>query len=176
MKLENGSDGLRNLQDLLRIPQKILSRTDLDNITEFVLHELCYNDCLQLKKAAYFVDNPDFNYFRGIAGIDRTELRKGPYCIWDEVGQFSQDMNNSIFNQKVKHVSLNSPRFSQQNESELLQKIATDLLLNNHYFYTWDMRHGNQGVFLYEPDHEPEKEMKEVLEQAACILGFCPLF
>lgn len=55
------------------LPHKMLSVHGLSNATEFVLHELCQSSCFNLKKAAYFVDNPDFDRLQGVAGFNKEE-------------------------------------------------------------------------------------------------------
>ena len=68
----------RNAQiaySLRRLPRKMLQLHGLDNITDFVLHELCSKDCFNIPKAAYFVENPAFNCFKGVVGVSGTELQ-----------------------------------------------------------------------------------------------------
>ena len=52
------------LNTISRLPRKMLSLKNQENITEFVLHDLCNKKCFNLEKAAYFVDNPDLTHSR----------------------------------------------------------------------------------------------------------------
>ena len=61
------------LDKLCHLPRKILSLHGHDNITELILHELCNEQCFNLEKAAYFIDNPDFDCFKGVAGHCRSQ-------------------------------------------------------------------------------------------------------
>jgi len=177
MKLEsNSQDRLYALQTLLRIPHKILSRHDIDNMAEYVLYELCNNACLELDQAAYFVDNPDFNQFRGIAGVSRKECPVERYCIWDDSEKFCMMMRNSSFNTKVKNIAMPSQKNSKQTESEFVEQIIKQLAFTNHDFHVLDIKHGNRGFFMYQPTGGHSKELSDLVADAVCFLGFCPLF
>ena len=55
---------------LADLPKRMVPLYDLEaigNIPEFVLHDLCHEDCFNLKKAAFLVDNPDFDSLQGVA-------------------------------------------------------------------------------------------------------------
>lgn len=176
MKLENSQDRVYALQSLLAIPHKILSRHDIENIAEYVLYELCHNDCLELNRAAYFVDNPDFNQFKGIAGISRDEHQAENYCIWNDSEKFCRLMQNSPFNGKVKNITVQSQKRSKQTESEFIDIIAKQLDVKNHEFHVLDIRHGNRGFFMYQPVKNHSKEMQSLIADAVSFLAFCPLF
>src|SRR5689334_1067630 len=98
MKQEKELSKLYILHTLVSIPKKILASHDIENLTELVLHELCDKKCLDLERAAYFVDNPDFNFFRGITGIDRIEIVNGDQSHWDNHEDFTVSMRKSPFN------------------------------------------------------------------------------
>src|SRR5438445_11567888 len=100
----------RNAQiadSLRRLPRKMLQLHGLDNVTDFVLHELCSKDCFNMPKAAYFVDNPAFNCLKGVVGIAGTELQ-GVENIWANPDQFVQTVAQSPFNQKVRSFNYES--------------------------------------------------------------------
>lgn len=176
MKLENNQNRLYALQSLLEIPNKILSRCDIENITEYVLYELCHNDCLELDQAAYFVDNPDFNQFRGIAGIVRNEHPREQYCIWDDPEKFKSIMSNSEFNKKVKNIISQSQKHSKIVESEFVNSIAKQLEFKNPEFHVLNIKHGNRGFFMYQPTKIQSKDIQELITNVVSFLGFCPLF
>lgn len=176
MKLENGQDRLYSLQTLLKIPHKILSRHDIDNITEYVLYELCHSTCLELDQAAYFVDNPDFNQFKGIAGVSRKEHPAESYSIWDDSEKFCTLMRDSALNTKVKNISIQSQKNSKKTEPEFISDIAKQLEFKTHNFHVLNIKHGNRGFFMYQPTKSHSKELSDLISNAVCFLGFCPLF
>lgn len=176
MKLENNYDHVLALQSLIALPQKILSRHDMNNLTECVLYELCHNSCLGLNQAAYFVDNPDFDQFKGIAGISRSEHPTENYCIWDDSEKFRDCMNQSHFNEKVKNILTKSQKKSTKAESEFVSDIAKELEFKNHNFHVLDIKHGNRGFFMYQPIKNNSKELQSLIADAVSFLGFCPLF
>src|ERR1700691_4148672 len=90
------------LSCLAALPKRILSLHGEDNVTEFVLHDLCHQDCFNLNKAAYFVDNPDFNCSKGVAGFSRDEPFNECEVIWSKADAFSEHMKKSAFNQRVR--------------------------------------------------------------------------
>ena len=91
------------LSNLQQLPRKILLLPGTYNVPEFVLHELCNEKCFNVHKAAYFVDNPDFDCLKGVAGINHEEgVIKDD--IWSDPDRFSEKMKASPFNQKVRSV------------------------------------------------------------------------
>src|SRR5947207_14497437 len=85
------------IDNLRRLPRKMLSLHGLDNVTEFVLHELCDKHCFNLQKAAYFIDNPDFDCLKGVVGVSHAELHN-IVDIWDNPAIFSEHITKSAFN------------------------------------------------------------------------------
>ena len=67
----------RMLHHLAQLPRLMIDVHGRDNISEFILHELCSEPCFNLRKAAYLVDNPDFNCLRGVAGFARIRPIQG---------------------------------------------------------------------------------------------------
>lgn len=160
------------LKSLSCLPKKILALHGADNTTEFVLHELCSSNCFNLSKAAYFVDNPDFNCCKGIAGCDRKErFENDSWCAPDD---FSCHMKQSIFNQKVREahfLSLGASSLESQ-VSELAQKLD----MKNPGFHRWKLKNGNHGILIFEKPQNENDGLKEYLEDGLSLLGFCPIF
>src|SRR6202042_1032184 len=90
------------LRCLSNLPKQILTLHSLDNVPEFVLHGLCSKDCFNLYKAAYFVDNPDFDCIRGIAGFSKDEGELEWNNIWDDPESFSLFTKSLPFNKRVR--------------------------------------------------------------------------
>ncbi len=174
MKLENSHDIVCCLRSLLCIPHKILSFGHHDNLTAFVLHELCHDACLNLDRAAYFIDNPDFNCFKGISGIDRVQEEKIKMeDVWKNPDDFKKHMHNSAFNKKVRDVQ--KPSTKNQNEEDFINTMADYLSLHNHKYHAWDIKHGNRGYLLYEPAKNQAEEFAELMPYAVSLLAFCPI-
>lgn len=159
---------------LICMPQKILSLHGQNNVSEFVLHDLCKPECFNLKKAAYFVDNPDFDQFKGIAGFDYCDLNS---CndAWQAPDTFSEIMKKSSFNQKVRSINHSSVRRGSNEENKLIEEVAQQLRMENPRCRTWGLKHDNHGVFLYEECPEAQ-ELADQLEKGLCLLGFCPIY
>jgi hypothetical protein len=173
MKHSSGADDI--LSQLCKLPRKILSLQGHDNVTEFVLHDLCNERCFNFNKAAYFVDNPDFNCFKGIAGFSREEQYPNE-DIWVDANLFSSHMKNASFNQKVRNFTRESLMRTGEKDSEVVQEIAQELGLKNHAYCSWNMKHENHGLLIYQASEKPIKDKKEQLFNGVCLLSFCPIF
>lgn len=159
---------------LICLPEKMLAQHNQDNLTEFVLHDLCKKDCFNLQKAAYFVDNPDFDCFKGIAGYKQDEVSIN--CDhWNTPQEFAQCMRQSPFNTNVRDIHHRSVRRNSVDEQKLVNDIAEKLLLQNPRYYSWGMKHDNHGVFIFELNPETES-FQQQLHKGLSLLGFCPIF
>lgn len=176
------NSNMERLYQILRhvnhIPRKMVSlhHHHLDNIPEFVLYELCQQKCFNLGKAAYFVDNPDFNCMKGVAGICRREPeveKQGD--VWQHPEQFSQLMKQSPFNQQVREVLHESARCTNHSDKELVEDIARQLSLHNPCYITWEMKHGNHGLLVVEKEDAQDSWNDEDLHDSAHLLSFCPI-
>ncbi|OGB83970.1 hypothetical protein A3F66_00430 [candidate division TM6 bacterium RIFCSPHIGHO2_12_FULL_32_22] len=156
------------------LPMRMVSLYDLGSvgsIPEFVLHDLCHEDCFNLKKAAFLVDNPDFDLLKGIAGFSREERFKENH--WDNPDNFNNHMANSDFNKKVK--SFCEQSYKKKNKNNL-ENVARELNLQNPEFKTWPLKHYNHGFLLYEKAAEMEDEIFDHnFVSSLHILSFCPL-
>ena len=147
---------------------------DQDNVAEFVLHELCCKNCFNLCKAAYFIDNPDFDCLKGVAGFAQDEAFSADKPIWVDPGQFTAPMQAAPFNQQVRSCLQISCRNCTTADEVIMQAIADELGLTSFNYCTWNMKHGNHGYLIYQADctiSEPED-----LIGGVSLLGFCPVF
>lgn len=157
------------------LPKRILSFHGRDNMAEFVFHSLCDEKCLNLAKAAYFVDNYDFDCMKGIAGYDRNEeYHEG--AAWDNPDNFSEHMKSCLFNQEVRNISLSSFRRLQYSEKDIAQRLSEQLSLENPLFYFWDSKYDNKALLLFEPVFENGIHNDAELIQGLCFLGLCPVY
>jgi hypothetical protein len=161
---------------LSELPRKIVKLHGLNNITEFVLHDLCHPDCFNLKKAAYFVDNPDFDCLKGVAGFHHEEVYPGE-DIWFNPQSFSDHMETATFNKKVRQFHQKSEKKHNSELSEgVISHIASDMDFENPSYFTWDLKHDNAGLLVYQrtTDHDAYDE-KDIINGLS-LLSFCPIF
>jgi len=176
MKSENMMNNHAYVVDRLRrLPRKMLLLHGLDNVTEFVLHELASKQCFDLKKAAYFIDNPDFNCFKGIAGI--SHLEEHPIeDIWTYPDDFTKYMLESPFNQHVRSFAYKSNKKNSEPYETVAHIIAQELGLENYHFYSWDMKHDNHGFLVCEKDSISDPKVHDdILVDGLALLSFCPV-
>jgi hypothetical protein len=165
------------LEYLSMLPRKILSLHGHDNVTAMVLYELCNEQCFNIDKAAYFIDNPDFDCLKGIAGHCRSEITQDG-DIWQDPKNFTVRSKESAFNQKVRTVMHESAYKHKKKEQDAVSRIAQELDLGGHGFYTWPMRHDNHGIFIYErtPTSDENAHAHDTfLPEGVVLLSFCPV-
>ena len=160
------------LTTLSSLPHKILSIHGRENISEFVLHDLCKPECFNLKRAAYFIDNPDFDCCKGIAGFCKEEQYANG--LWQNPESFTDFMNRSAFNQKVRNTTKSSYKKCKSCDDTILKELAQEVNIENPEYYTWDLKHDNHGILIFERNSEDSEKLHEYLH-GACILGFCPV-
>lgn len=163
------------------LPRKIVSlHNDHDhdhgNLSEFVLYDLCHESCFDIAKAAYLVNNPDFHCLKGITGICKHEPG---YCceikdIWQEPRKYIEYMSRSPFNQKVR--SIEREHIHNGQENAVVGEIAQQLGLERPECIKWDMKHGNNGYLIFEPNTHTYELIKQYLPETVHLLGFCPIY
>lgn len=158
------------------IPQKMISLSHCDNVTEFVLHDLCCQKCFNLKKAAYFVDNPDFDCFKGVVGFLREEAYKDSEAIWGSPVDFTQHMKTAAFNQQVRNVCEHSLKNTHITDHDIAGAIAKNLGFHDYKTYSWPLRHDNHGLLIVEQDEQFSPTMENHLKNGMTLLSFCPIF
>jgi hypothetical protein len=172
LKLERQN---RVLQRLARIPRMMVHIHGRDDLSEFILHELCGKECFNLRKAAYFVDNPDFNCLRGIAGFSSDEAFQDPENIWKKPEDFSSFITQAPFNSKVRSISFNS-LLNKTSEQEVLREMAHRLGFTSCAHFSWNMRHDNHGILMYEKNDPSDTIVDEHIVDGMSLLSFCPIF
>lgn len=161
------------LNNLSILPQRILSLHENENVSEFVLHDLCKN-CFNLQKAAYLVDNPDFNCLKGIAGYSMDQAYATD-TIWETPELFLAYMQKAPFHQKVRSLVRPSMRKTNKSDQETTALVADYLGLNNPGYCSWQMKHDNHGILVYEIQTSCPVS-PDILLNGACLLGFCPIY
>jgi hypothetical protein len=156
------------------LPRKILSVHDHQVVTNLALHDLCGSACFNLKRAAYLVDNPDFDCCRGVAGYSDDEPAVDIERAWGDPDNFEQQMKRSPFNQKVRDLSYAS--VTKNNVDYVVKELGRQLGITHPSYRTWRIRNGNFGVLLFEQKDQGDTACADRLEDGLSILGFCPLF
>lgn len=164
------------LKCLCSIPKKMITLNGVENMTEFLLHHLSQPECFNLIRAALFVDNPDFNHLKGIAGIERHAAYQNN-DHWDNPKDFSAHMEDTVFNKKVRSIDQTSSCRNNQEREKVIDSLAHELSLRDPLFYSWPLKHDNHGLILFEINDPEEKSLiEEVMEEAVHLFGFCPVF
>jgi len=162
---------------LSAIPKKMLRSHGMNNISSLVLYDLCHENCFNVKKAAYFVDNPDFNICKGVAGYHRSESYYDISDAWSEPETFELIMNSCPFNAQVQTFEKNNLHVNGNGNADILDAISRHCLFENPHLVSWDMKHDNIGLLVYEQtDSESLSELEEHLYHGLHLFGFCPLF
>ena len=169
----------RQLYEILlkasHFPKQLIMHHERSNAAEFILHGLAAPDCFNLTKAAYFVDNPDFNHFQGVVGHNAHEAYTNDH--WQTPDLFSNHMKDKVFNQVVRGISLPSVQRSGKNPTVVCEELAYSLGMEEHRFFSWPLKHANQGYVLFEHGNSHAHELiDEHLQLIAHLLGFCPFF
>jgi hypothetical protein len=157
------------------VSHKIIDNHHLENLSEFVLHDLCSDDLLSVKKAAYLVNNPDFLCMRGVVGFDNQKVfDKG--LGWDYQQDFTSHMRESSFNQKVRQINdLHALIRGSSLDKSKISQLADQLEIEYPSCHVWNMKHANQGILIFEKNSQND-EILEYLPYFASILSFCPIF
>ncbi len=157
------------------VPKHLIHHYERNNVAEFVLHSLGNQECFNLSKAAYFIDNPDFNHLQGIAGYHVNEAYKENH--WETPDIFSQHMQTTPFNQTVRGLSLPSIQKNKKSQQDVAHELAYSLGIEKPNFLSWPVKYENYGFLVFEPSPEDDPEfLQEQLEIGAHLLGFCPIF
>ena len=166
--------GFQALLCIAQLPKYMIQYTDRYNIAEFLLHSLSGQNCFNLSKAAYFIDNPDFNHLQGIVGYHELESYKNNH--WENPDLFAQHMQEKNFNKIVRAMSLPSIQRNQKQHKDVGEELAYTLEINQPQILTWPLKHQNYGLLIFEsPASSLDNEFHEQLELGAHLLGFCPV-
>lgn len=178
MLLDNTLQRQRDiLYQLSCLPRKIVGLHGNENVTDFVMYELCAEHCFNLDKAAYFVDNPDFDCLKGIAGHARSE-RFSPSSddIWRDPQAFTNHMRKSPFNSAVRGFSHESMKKRGTTDDDIAKTVAQAIGITCHGFFSWDMKHDNHGIFIFESSCALDQDVKSHLVDGLALFSFCPVF
>ena len=177
MEHSGKSDRIENLlTHLSRLPQKILSLHGRGDLTEFVLRDLCHKQCFNLKKAAFFVDNPDFNCLKGVAGFCQKENPTVCDFLWDHPEKFMARIQESEFNQKVRDIWLPSLQKVEESQDYVVKSVAQMLDMKNPHSCSLAVKYGNNGMLVFEKENLQDSVADEHFSHGLSLLGFCPVY
>jgi hypothetical protein len=164
------------LRCICKLPRQMTLIHGADNMTEFLLHHLADPNCFNFSKAAYFVDNPDFNLFKGVAGFHRLEAFQEE-DHWGNPKQFTSHMKDASFNRRVRTVGKKSHKKENKSKQEIITSLAQELELEKPAHHAWKMKYDNHGLLIFELANEDERDLvEENLEESLYLFGFAPVF
>ena len=164
----------RMLKSFTHLPQQMLMLHEVDNVTEYVLHSLCDEDCLDLSKAAYFIDNPDFDCLKGIAGFNKEDDIHTCNTVLSNHQEFNDYVGTCEFNKQERNITVPSAHRRKDSEEKIVLYLAGLLGIANPAYYHWNVKHGNHGLLIFEQDEQEEQSPQEFLT-GLTLLGFCPV-
>jgi hypothetical protein len=157
------------------LPKHLINHYERDNAAEFLLHSLGHQECFNLAKVAYFIDNPDFNNLQGVAGYHAEVSYKDNH--WETPDIFSSHMKETPFNQLVRGISMPSIQKNKKEYVSVAQELAYSLGIEKPSFVSWPVKYENYGLLVFEPHDQDDVEfLNEQLEIGAHLFGFCPIF
>ncbi|OQA35612.1 MAG: hypothetical protein BWY54_00534 [Candidatus Dependentiae bacterium ADurb.Bin331] len=162
------------LRHLSEIPGRMISIHGRENVAAFVLSDLCHENGFNLTRAAFFVDNPDFDCFKGIAGVHKGDSH-GISNVWQDADQYSSYMISSPFNKLIRSIEQKSMARNGHDEKEAVHKIAHELNFVQPKHYSWRMKHDNKGIFVFDHVHGELEELAEHMQNCIHLFSFCPI-
>jgi hypothetical protein len=175
MSLDKDFDVGMVLERLTEMPSKILLHHEAQDLPHIILHDLSHDDIFGLDKAVYLIDNPDFDCLKGVAGYSRDECKFHKNDIWQDPYCFHSDMQHADFSSKLKQFLRNGLKrndINTHNDSDLVE-LGESLGLKNPGFLTWQMRHGNHGILIFETNEQFLEKKQNLLKHAAPLLSLC---
>lgn len=158
---------------LLTIPHYILQNHHLDGLAQLILLHLANPECFALQKAAYLIDNPDFNCLKGVTGTFENEALKFDYTWWQSAEKIlEQTQKASIFHNRVRSLLLPSLKPDAE-KSDSIQQLATFLEFDQQpKICSWPMKNNNRGILLYQPNENLGVPWKQnLLDNAVALLS-----
>lgn len=165
----------RIFEKLTEIPSKILLHNEVQDLPQIVLHDLLDDNAFNFNKAVYLVDNPDFDCLKGVAGYSSEECKFHKHDVWEDPDHFHQDMEQANFNSQLKQFLRNGLKRKDINthDEDDLTQLGQSLGLKNPSFLTWKMRHGNNGILIFETSEQIAERKQNLLRHVGPLLSLC---
>jgi hypothetical protein len=159
---------------LSTLPKKILENRNYHIIQECILYEIAHEECFNFLEVAYFIYNPDFHICKGIAGIsDKDFINNSIQNHWHRESEFEKIIEASSYNKSIKSTQF-CTLFSEYNIELIVKEIQKSIGLDSIDFFSWNTTHNNIGILLYHTKLNSTIE-KDILQDAAALLSFCPI-
>ena len=175
MALETDLDVGGILETLTSIPRKILLYNEVQDLPQIVLHNISHDGVFGFDKAVYLIDNPDFDCLKGVAGFSRDECKFHSEDVWNDPVHFHEHMKCACYNSQMKQFLRNGLKrkdVDTHDENDLIE-LGNVLGMKNPAFLSWNMRHGNQGILLFQLNEQNFEKKKNLLMQAGPLLSLC---
>ncbi len=164
------------LRNISSIPKRMIQVNGKENMSELLLHNLSEKNCFNFAKSAIFIDNPDFDHLKGIAGFQSTNSYQS-HDVWNKPDEFTTYMKEHAFNQRVRSIGKQSIKKNNLSEKALFSVISQELELENPSYHTWPLKHDNHGFLIFELSDSAETDLiEDHLEESLYLFGFCPVF
>jgi len=163
------------VHNVTNLPHKIIKNYSLSELPQLVLHELGHENNFDFKRAAYLIDNPDFDHLIGVAGFCQHDCEHHKNDIWSEPKSFQKDMETAHFHSEMKRFLKNSlkRRDIDIHKSNEIKELGSAMGINNPEFLMWNMKHGNHGLLIFEKKSELCDFRKNMLSNASALLSLC---
>jgi hypothetical protein len=164
------------INHILQIPGHIMQHHHLCNLPALVLCHLASQEGFGLEKVAYLVDNPDFDCTHGITGVCQSQ-QKPNENLWSAPEKNINRIIEEKFHNQVKGIQISSLSNKNNCRESYIEKIANQLEIKNPTAISWQMKHNNNGLLLFQVDktHQLASWKKFLLERTASFLGMCGL-
>jgi hypothetical protein len=160
---------------LTHLPKKIINNRNHDALATCILYEISQEICLHLDNAAYFIYNPDFHLCKGITGIKKTEILDWCNDPWTNITEFENSIKETNYNKSIKNIQFCTV-FSNKDILLIIEEIKKSMQLQTEEYFHWLLPNNNIGILLYQSvEKENNLINKEYIENAASLLGFCPI-
>jgi hypothetical protein len=162
---------------LTHLPKKIINNRHHDALTDCILYEISQEMCLHFEEVSYFIYNPDFHLCKGIAGIKKNEIHE--WCnnndLWNNINEFENIIKKTNYNQSIKKMQF-CTLFSEKEINKIIKEIQKIIDIHSASSYHWQIQNNNIGILLYQSTIKENNTIeKEYIENAASLLGFCPI-
>lgn len=169
----NAHSHLSTVDDIIEIPQTILEFHHKSGLTDFVLQKIANQKCFSFNRAAYLVDNPDFNFLKGICGFCKSSNPANFSTISDDL---LHQISQSEYNNKVK--AFQNKSFKANNidikNPQTLTELSCALDIPNPQIYSWNLKNNNFGILIFKTELEHCCDWKKsLLEKVTSFLGMC---
>lgn len=160
---------------LLTLPHKIIRHHEVDGLVHLVMHEIAHQELFGLKRALYLIDNPDFDHLKGVAGYCEKECQHHHDDVWKQPEQFKEDMKSALFHRQVQDYLGSSFKLKHLNlhDFDHVIDLANNLGIAEPHFFSWQMKYGNHGLFIFEKSKNLGVVEHNLLSNAVVFLSMC---